>query len=244
MDLPLFDLDKIKFGVDEGTFQRALTLYETGRVTNFRNNGYSFTADVLGSQPYRVVVLGKKYDEGNCECYLGQNNTLCKHMIAVAIYAVLGGREIKEEERKQVTKPEASGVVGELCTEALKKAKEEITYALRFIKYYSGPSKTWFAYQDSLWEGKNRLSSTISKLPVSKQTTDLIVGILLRLDKKIQNGVDDSDGTVGGFIEDAVDMLKDFVKYDPKVIESFKKLVGISSCFGWEEPLVKLFTEN
>ncbi|MEK7061311.1 MAG: SWIM zinc finger family protein [Patescibacteria group bacterium] len=244
MNLPLFNLDKIKFGVDERTFQKALALYEIGRVTNFGNNGFSFTADVLGSRPYKVVVLRKKFNEGNCECYLGQNETLCKHMVAVAIYAVLGGREIKEEERKQVTKPEVSGVVGELNTEELKKVKEEIIYALKFIKYYSGPSKTWFAYQDSLWEGKNRLSSIISKLPISKQTADLIIGVLLRLDKKIQNGVDDSDGTVGGFIEETVDILKDFPKYDAKIIESFKKLAGISSCFGWEESLVKMITEN
>jgi len=175
MDLPLFDLDKIKYGVDERTFQKALVLYETGRVTNFENNGYSFTADVLGSQPYRVVVLRKKFNEGNCECYLGQNKTLCKHMVAVAIYAVLGGREIKEEERKQFTKPEISGIMGELIEEDLNKVKREITQAISFIKYYSGPSKTWFAYQDSLWEGKCRLSAIVSKLPISKQTADLII---------------------------------------------------------------------
>lgn len=244
MNLPLFDLDKIKFGVDERTFQKALVLYETGRVTNFENNGFSFTADVLGSQPYKVVVLRKKFNEGNCECYLGQNETLCKHMIAVAIYAVLGGREIKEEERKQFTKPEVSGIMGELNDEDLGKVKKEITHAISFIKYYSGPSKTWFAYQDSLWEGCNRLSAIVSKLPISKQTADLIINILLRLDKKLQNGVDDSDGTVGGFIENAVGMLKDFVKNDDKVMESFKKLVGISSCFGWEEPLVKMGVED
>lgn len=240
MDLPQYDLDKIKYGVDEGTFQKAVGLYETGRVINFRNSGFSFSADVLGGQLYRVAVSREKYDVGSCECYLGKNNTLCKHMVAVAIYAVLGGRELKEEERKQITKPEASGVVGELNDEDLDKVKKEITHAISFVKYYSGPSKTWFAYQDSLQEGCNRLSTIVSKLPMSEQTASLIVGILLRLDKKLQNGVDDSDGTVGGFIECAVEMLKDFVKYDAKVTKSFKKLVGISSCFDWEEPLVKM----
>lgn len=244
MDLPLYDLDKIKFRVDERTFKKALDLYETGRVTNFRNSGFCFSAGVIGSQPYRVTVSREKYDVGSCECYLGQNDTLCKHMVAVAIYAILGGREIKEEERKQITKPEISGIVGELNDEDLNKAKKEITFAISFIKYYSGPSKTWFAYQDSLWEGRNRLSTIVSKLQISKQTADLIVGILLRLDKKLQNGVDDSDGTVGGFIEDAVDMLKGFAKYDGNVIKSFRKLVGISSCFGWEEPLIKMITKN
>jgi len=71
-----------------------------------------------------------------------------------------------------------------------------------------------------------------------------LINILLRLDNKLQNGVDDSDGTVGGFIEDTVDVLKDFVKYDVKVKESLRILVGISSCFGWEESLVKMITDN
>lgn len=61
---------------------------------------------------------------------------------------------------------------------------------------------------------------------------------MLRLDKKLQSGVDDSNGTVGGFIEETVEVLKDFVKKEPKIIKCFDKLVGISSCFGWEETLI------
>ena len=238
--MPNFDLEKIKYGVDESTFQKAVSLYENGKVTKFNNNGYTYTATVLGTQQYRVIVSNRHYDEGNCECYLGQNDTLCKHMVAVAIYAVAGGGKLKEEDKQQVTKPFSSRILGELNKENLKIAKKEITHAISFIKYYQGPSRTWFAYQDSLTEGVNRLSTMISKLPISKQTTGLIVQTLLRLDKKLQSGVDDSDGTVGGFIEEAVDVLIESAKVDSGCKKEFEKLRGRETCFGWEDSLLQL----
>jgi len=78
-------------------------------------------------------------------------------------------------------------------------------------------------------------------LPVSRPTTDLLVSFLLRLDKKLSyGGIDDSDGTVGGFIEEAIEVLKDFARLDPACIKSFEKLKGQQTCFGWEEQLVEL----
>jgi hypothetical protein len=240
MHKPLFDLEKIKFATDEATFKKAVDLYESGKVTVFEDTGYTFVAKVIGSKPYRVIVSNKHFDEGNCECYLGQNDTLCKHMVAVAIYAVAGGEKLKEADKEQITKPVSSGIPGELNKEDLIKIKKEITHAITFVKYYGGPSRTWFLYQDSLIEGRNRLSAIISKLPISIQTTDLIVNVLLRLDKKLQSGVDDSDGTVGGFIEETVGVLKDYARSDISIIKCFKKFVGIQTCFGWEESLTKL----
>lgn len=69
--------------------------------------------------------------------------------------------------------------------------------------------------------------------------------MLLRLDKKLcQGGVDDSNGTVGGFVYEVVDMLQEYAKLDSSCIKAFKKLCGQSTCFGWEEPLVKIFDEH
>lgn len=236
---PKYDLDKIKFATDGPTFEKAVDLYESGKVTKFKDTGFTCTAVVLGSQPYEVFVSNRFYDQGGCTCYLGQNDTLCKHMVSVAIYGVRRGKKLNREERVQVTKPISSGFLGELNSEELKAVKKEITASTGYIKYYSGPSRTWFAYQDSLQEGCNRLSTIISKLPISEQTGGLLVGLLLRLDKKLQSGVDDSDGTVGGFIEETVGTLQDYARRDKNVLKSFKKLIGIESCFGWEEPLVK-----
>ena len=112
---------------------------------------------------------------------------------------------------------------------------------MRYIKSYDGPSRTWFAYQNSLSEGCNRLSKIVSELPVSEQTAKLLVDTLLRLDDRLCRGdVDDSEGTVGGFIEETVQALKKYAKLDPSCAKAFSALKDKETCFGWEESLLEL----
>jgi len=163
-------------------------------------------------------------------------------MVAVAIYAVKNGKPLKKEEKELIGRPVCSGKTGELTAEELAAVKKSITLAMRYIKPYRGPSRTWFAYQDSLSEGCRRLTSIVSKLPASQQTAKLLVNLLLRLDRKLQTGgIDDSDGTVGGFMSEVVSILEKFAQLEPKCIKIFKKLAGKETCFGWEEPLVQLY---
>jgi hypothetical protein len=76
---------------------------------------------------------------------------------------------------------------------------------------------------------------------VSLQTAKLLVNLLIRLDRKlVSGGVDDSDGTVGGFIEQVVAVLKEFAEIDNECVRAFKKLKNRETCFGWEEPLLAL----
>ena len=76
---------------------------------------------------------------------------------------------------------------------------------------------------------------------MSKQISDLLVELLLRLDKKLcTGGVDDSDGTVGGFIEETVQVLKEYVKLDSACVKAFSELEGKETCFGWEESLLDI----
>jgi hypothetical protein len=114
------------------------------------------------------------------------------------------------------------------------------------IKPYRGPSRTWFANQDSLQEGCNRLSIIVSALPVNKQSAEILVKLLLRLDRKLRiGGVDDSNGIVGGFMTQVVEMLEKYAQIDPDCIDAFKLLVGIGiTCFQWEEPLVCIWHER
>ncbi|EKD56924.1 MAG: hypothetical protein ACD_58C00042G0001 [uncultured bacterium] len=242
---PKYDLDKIKFAVGNPTFERAVDLYEGEKITQFKEDIGGYSAIVIGTKPYRVSVSVRYYDQGSCECYLGQNETLCKHMAAVAIYATMCGKKLNKEDKELLDGPKCSGKMGELSKEGLTETKQAIALASKHIRAYNGPSKFWFVYQNSLGEGCARLSKLVSELPASEQTTKLLVEMLLRLDKKIcTGGVDDSDGTVGGFIYQTVEMLQEYVKLDPRCIKSFKKLCGRETCFGWEEPLVKIFDEQ
>lgn len=242
---PKYDLDKIKFATDGPTFEKAIDLYESGKVTRFKEDFGGFSATVLGTKPYKVYVNDRYYDRGDCECYLGRNDMLCKHMVAVAICAVTGGEPLTDEDKRQVSQVVCSGRLGELSREELKAIKKEITGAMKYIKSYIGPSRTWDAYQSSLSEGCNRLSKIVSDLPVGGQTAKLIINMLMRLDYKLSHsGVDDSDGAVGGFIEEMVQALKEYAKLDPECMNAFAELADKETCFGWEEPLVKLFDET
>lgn len=239
--LPKYDLEKIKFATDAPTFERAVDLYESRKVTQFEEIMDGFSAVVLGGKSYEVTVSAQHYDRGSCECYLGQNDTLCKHMVAVAIYAVMGGKPLTDENKHLVAEPSCSGKLGTLNKEKLAATKKSITGAMRYIKPYNGPSRIWFAYQGSLQEGCNRLSALVSEFPVGKQTAAILVDLLLRLDKKLcGSGVDDSDGIVGGFMEGVVVMLEEYARLDPACRRTFEKLCGRETCFGWEEPLIRI----
>lgn len=242
---PKYDLDKIKFATDRPTFGKAIGLYENGRVVNFQEDLDGFSAVVLGTSPYKVFVDSRYYDEGDCECYLGQNDILCKHMVALAIYAVKKGKKLDNKEKQSVSEPVCSFLSGELSKDQLAEVKKEISSALKCIKPYSGPSRIWFAYQRSLDEGCARLSKIVSDLPVNEQTVKILVNLLLRLDAKLcRGGVDDSDGTVGGFMDKTVDILKKYADINPECIKAFNNLCGRETCFGWEEPLVDIFKQN
>ena len=245
MQPPDYDLNKIKFATDGPTFEKAVALYEGGKITQFEEGIRSYNAVVLGSKPYRVSVEARRYDYGHCTCYLGQNNTLCKHMVALALYVVMDGKPLTDEDKRLVDTPTCSGKLGKLNKEELAATKKSIIDALRYIKGYDGPSRTWFAYQNSLQEGCKRLSAIVSNLPVNQQTTQLLMDLLLRLDKKlISGGVDDSDGTVGEFIRETVEVLKTYAKLDPECILTFQKLHDRETCFGWEEPLLEIINNK
>ena len=117
--------------------------------------------------------------------------------------------------------------------------KKEITEALKYIKPYNGPSRIWFRYQASLQEGCNRLANIVSELPVSPQTAGLLIDLLLRLERKLMSGVDDSDGTVGNYMTDIVEVLGEFTKLVPECDRNFRKLQNLRTSFDWEKPLLK-----
>ncbi len=238
---PQYTLDKIKFSTDQATYQRALALYEADKIKSFEIIGDSYRATAQGTKLYNIIIWVDEYDSGECDCYLGQREILCKHIIAAAIYAIFRGEKLSAEEKRAIYHPECSNQLGDLSTEDLKNIKKQINYANRFIKYYDGPSRVWFAYQDSLNEGTNRLSAIISKLPVGYQTANLLVRTLLKIDKKLSFGVDDSNGIVGDFILGVVKVLEKYAELDPDCIRSFKQLRGISTTFDWEKSLVEIY---
>ena len=62
MNPPDFTLDKIKFATDGPTFEKAVVLYESGKVTKVEEGIRSYTGVVIGTKPYRVSVEARRYD--------------------------------------------------------------------------------------------------------------------------------------------------------------------------------------
>lgn len=240
MTIPHFDLGKIIYSVSKETYQKALKLYESGDIRHFHDTGYLYRATVYGTHPYDVSISVKKFELGDCDCYMGQHDYVCKHMIALALYAIYLGKPVPQITIAASDIPISSGKLGELSSEETIILKSNITHALKYVKGYIGPSRTWSAYQDSLSEGCRRLSTIISTFPVNPSTAKIIWQLLLRLNKKlISGGVDDSDGTVGGFMEACVQVLLDFIKLDSSCNEVIKIPPSFDSSFGWEERLIK-----
>ncbi len=241
--IPKYTFDEIKFSVDQKTLERALGLYDSKKIVDFKATPRGYFATVKGTSPYRVFVSTNDIYSGDCDCYVSQKGDLCKHMVALAIHAIYQGKKIDNKVVEESTI--FSGKMGELSKDELVEIKKEISSAMKFIKAYSGSSKAWFQYTYSLYEGSRKLAYIFSKLPVSKQTADLIIKTLLKLDKKLcSGGVDDSDGAVGGLIYETVEILKEFAKLDKKCLKSFETFQKQETCFGWEKDLVEILDKN
>jgi hypothetical protein len=240
--IPHFDIDKIKFSVDKATYVRALDLIRKSKVGVIKSSFSGYAADIQGTELYSVSVSVKNFDVGYCDCYIGQSDQLCKHMVALAVKVLLErSPDIDLEQKIEFTMQPKRGV---LSRGELKSLQPKINAAVKMIKYYNGPSKIWFSYQNNLQEGCNRLVAMFDRLPVCKESSDLIVRTLVKIDNKLLNGVDDSDGTVGNFLVQTVKLLVRYSTIDPLCVDSFYKLTRISSSFGWESPLVELINKS
>ncbi len=247
MITPLYSLDEIKISIDKNTWFRAVKLYRENRVKNFKTQDFGFTALVQGTYLYTVSVNHKNFDVGYCDCYLGQRDILCKHMIAVAIYSLKQGKSLTKEEEQftdhfefalhpnlDINNPEQFLIL-----------KSQVRTAFKYIRAYTGPSRIWSQYQDNLAKGCAKLRLVLSNLSLNLKTVHFILNILLRLDKKLSyGGVDDSNGIVGGFIEQVVSALSDISSSHREIIQAFKKLLNQRTNFGWEKQLVNIYNEH
>jgi hypothetical protein len=131
---------------------------------------------------------------------------------------------MSEEDAKSIGSASCSGIVRCPSEEELSVTRKEITDAMRYIKPYRGPSRTWFDYQNSLREGCARLSAIVSKLPAHQLTAALLANILVRLHRKLTvGGVDDSDGTAGEFIGETLSVLQEYARLDPSCGKELEK---------------------
>jgi hypothetical protein len=239
-------IDKLKYTVGKETYDKGVAMYEAGKIKSKSELGEKvFELEVQGTQTYSVTIYLKAFDYSFCDCYVGQKNIYCKHLVAAALSVIKNDKPLTKQERAYLATLEFSNKLGELTADKLEKFEQEITKNMKYIKLYSGSSRYWDAYQASLCEGVDRMIPIISKLPVSLQTAKILVKILLRLEKKLMNGVDDSDGTVGDFMIDIVELLKKFIKKDANCLKAVEKLQNMeTTSFNWEKDLLLILNAS
>lgn len=231
MNHPTFTIQDIKYSVDPSMFERAKKLFESGKVHNITENLHGYTATVQGTSPYQVSLSKKHIDQGYCDCYMGQNDELCKHMLALglAVLHLYGkAKEVKEESPND-----------------LDAVKQLVASGMRKIKPYHGPSKIWFSYQRELDVGAGMIEEAVKNLPASKENAKYIWSIVLKLSKKLSHGgVDDSDGTVGGCISALVEQCGKYAKEKPELKPMIQKFAEDDTGFGFEDELLKMIEKN
>ena len=239
---PEFTLFDIQIGVGDEEFKKGKKLFDDGKVGHLKSDFRGFNAIVSGTHDYLVFVSANNFDQGNCNCYVGQKDILCKHIIALAIASVVKYRP-EDSEIIQIPLEQAvcSGEVRDITKDELGIIKKEIRSALTHIKSYNGPSKTWFAYQNSLLKGKRLALYTLSNLPVCKISAEVCINLIIKIDTKLAtSGIDDSDGTIGDLLEQIMELLSMFKDDDPNlktyIINKFPKETN----FGWEKELFLL----
>lgn len=70
----------------EAAFGRGVAYYREGMVVGWNKRGATITADVEGTERYRVVLeLNKRGLDGGCDCPASEGIDFCKHCVAVAL---------------------------------------------------------------------------------------------------------------------------------------------------------------
>lgn len=233
---PSYTLKDIQLSVDGKEFDKGLKLFKDGKVGAIKETYSGFEAIVSGTEKYTVEVESNNFEHGDCDCYLGQNNYLCKHMLALAIATV---HKYSPQDVAVIDHPLNQAVcsekVKEVTTQELSEVEDEIKIGLSHIKSWSGPSKKWFEYQDNISKGSRIILLALSKLPVCEKSATVCIALLKKLEKKLLGPVDDSDGTVGNLMEEIVELLCLFANFKKDLGPYIAKSLPKGEVYNWED---------
>ncbi len=227
---PKFSYSDVKFAEDEGIFTRAKKLFSSGRVRDLAATHDGYQAVVMGTSPYKVRLSSKRIDYADCDCYMGQNDQLCKHVLALslAVLAECGGVTSDGEPTAQFAVHSAD-------------ARDHIAAGLRYIRSYDGPSRIWFEHQRKLDIAAGMITEGVQALETNKDNAKYLWRLVLRLSKKLSDGgVDDSNGTIGNAIYAVMQHLAVMAAADPAIYKW-----AIANChedtgFGFERELQEM----
>ena len=228
MQSPMFTIDDVKYADGPATFKRAQELYRSGKVEKVAETLGRYSAIVQGTHPYHVSLSRRRIDEGDCSCYLGQHDRLCKHILALAL-VVLNESGITNEAKEERQAPTS-----------LAEARLVVNAGMRKLRAYTGPSHTWFSYQRSLTTGAGIIAQGVGQLPPTKDNARYLWALIERIDKKLVNGVDDSDGVVGECVMTIIEQLAGYAKKEPVLEPVIRRFCNKKTNFDFAQELLRM----
>lgn len=106
--IDVLTLQAIRELADARTFARGIAYFHGGAVGLLDADEYEARASVQGTQRYRVRLAAGSGGELDyeCDCPVGDEGTLCKHAVAVALsWLENTGEEVFEPDKKESVKP-------------------------------------------------------------------------------------------------------------------------------------------
>ena len=230
MQSPKFTIDDVKYADGSTTFKRAQELYRSGKVGEVAETYRGYSAIVQGTEPYHVSVSQQRIDEGDCSCYLGQHDRLCKHILALALVVLNESGKMSETEQEQQ------------APTSLDEAKPIVNAGMRKLRAYTGSSGIWFSYQRSLATGAGMIAQGVSRLPATKENARYLWRLIERIDKKLMNGVDDSDGVVGGCVMTIIEQLVGYAEKEPELETVIRRFCNKKTNFDFGHELFTMLS--
>lgn len=227
---PKFTYADIKYSTSRSIVDKAVELFKSGCVGPISEGPHEYSAIVQGTEPYRVSMSQNRIDDSDCTCYMGRNDQLCKHVLALAL-EVLEKSGVQEDTRSPQSPTD------------LVEAKEIVRDGMKRIKPYRGPSKIWFRYQRDLSVGCGMIEDAVAALPPIKENAKYIWSLVKRLDKKLLNGIDDSDGTVGGCVSGLIEQLAAHAEENPELISMIEQFCSEGTSYDFHVMLEGMIDE-
>ena len=220
--------EKIKFrkidiehAVSKPTLKKAEKLFNDDCVLDVEYKRTEICASIMSTKEYTTCISYKDFFNSYCNCYAGQEDKMCKHVLALALY-VLDDNELLDDEVQQA--------------KSLEEAKVLVKKGVAKIRSYNGPSKTWFRYTHNLYVSAKIIEDAVVDLPAGKDEVKYLWKLVLRLSKKLATtGVDDSDGAVGGAIDTITYKIIEMAKEKEELIPLLEKFAKDDTGFGFED---------
>lgn len=225
MQKPKYTINEIKYAHSPVMYERAKGLYQTGKVMEITERQHSYAATIQGTHPYAVSVSKSHVDKGDCTCYMGKNEMLCKHMLALALAVLHASGKIEETTPNTNTSSDLNDV------------KPVVTAGFAKLRPYRGSSRIWFGYQRELATGAGIIAEAVSTLPPTKENANYLWNVIGRIDRKLINGVDDFDGVVGDCAARIIDQLAKYANIAPELEPVIEKYCNKKTNFCFEEEL-------